>query len=197
VGTQTMSIGTDTVRCTEAMTVLRSVRDWTSSDPQDVPRPIQPAWWYLPEEMASGPVPRASMMSRDITTSTLVDMTWRQAAPPEAGEMSEANRPYDNGWNGPQIVYLRKKKKKKPSSKLGPKKKVQTDKSDDDPMFKMGLVLSVPAGTSMASGQDPLDSAASMPAQNQASETEEQLSGSTNKDVEMKDGQPDEDQPQL
>ena len=110
--------------------------------------------------------------------------------------MSEANRPYDNGWNGPQVMYLRKKKKKKPSLRPGPKKKVQTDESDDDPLFRMGPVLSVPAGTSMTSGQGPLDSAASTPAQNQTLEPEEQLSGLTTKDVEMKDGQLGEGQPQ-
>ena len=193
---QTMSVGMDTVRRTEAMTVLRSIRDRTSLDPQDVPCPIQPAWWYPPEEMALGPVLRALTMPRAITMPMLTDMMLRQVAPPEAGEMSEANRPYDNGWNGLQIVYLRKKKNKKPSSKLGPKKKVQTDKSDGNPVFKMGAVLSIPAGMSMASGQGPLDSAASMPAQNQVSEMEEQLLGSMTKDVEMKDSQPDEDQPQ-
>jgi hypothetical protein len=135
---QTMAGGMEAIRPTEVMKALRNVRDWTSSDPQDVPRPIQPAWWYPPEEMASGPVPRVSTMSRDITTLMLMDVTWRQVAPPEASEVSEASRPYNNGWNGPQIMYLQKKKKKKPSSKPGSKKRVQTDESDDDPVFRSG-----------------------------------------------------------
>ena len=105
-------------------------------EPQDVPCPLQPAWWYPPKEMALIPMPRTSTASRDAPPPTLADVTWRQTAPPETGEASEANKPYDDGgWNGPQIVYLWKKKKRKPGLRPGPKRKDETDELDDDPLF--------------------------------------------------------------
>ena len=149
---QTAAVGSDTVHHMEVMMAMRNVQDRMSMDPQDLPHLLQLAWWYPPEEMASVPMPRTSMASRDTPPPTLADVTWHQMAPPETGEVSKANKPYDNGWNGPQIVYLQKKKKRKSGMRSGPKRKDKTDESDDDPLFRMGPILSIPEGTSTNSG---------------------------------------------
>jgi hypothetical protein len=128
----------DASRRTEAMQALVNAQQGTSQEEQDMPQPIEPRWWYLPqwtERMATTPLDTQQQHAQQVH-ATIVPFapmaqrlgTLRTSVPEQAQIPELAMAVAYDGWTGMQTIYLcPKKKKRKPRSK----KKEDTDESSD------------------------------------------------------------------